>query len=174
MVKQWKVVGAGMLLACLAGCGGKPEAAAPVAEAPAGLTQALALESYKVAVAREEAATLDGGDNLNRMTEVVEKRQMGLHDTDKDGKDDLVIGVLWLQQPGGDYYEQKVLAWRYDGDSLSEMDASQVPGGRIASYSVDAAVLTVDYQMHAPTDDACCPSVVEPRQFEIAQTEIIS
>jgi hypothetical protein len=174
MVKQWTVVGAGMLLACLAGCTGKQEATAPVAAAPAGLTEALALEAYQAAVAREEAATLDGGENLNRMAENVEKRQLGQFDTDKDGKDDVVVGVVWLQQPGGDYSEQKLLAWRYSGDKLAELDVSEVPGGRIGSYKVDGSTLSVDYLMHTPTDEACCPSAVDTRLFEIAQTNIVS
>ncbi|KRG76519.1 hypothetical protein ABB30_09350 [Stenotrophomonas ginsengisoli] len=168
-MKQSTVVLLGALAVGLVGCGGKP--AEPVAvEAPqeAGVTEAMASEAFAVAVAREEAATLDGGENLNRMTEVQDKRQLSRHDVDGDGVSDTVVGVVFLQNGSGDYSEQKVLAWRAVDGKLQELDASEVSTGEIAAYRVEGKTLKVDTLMHGADGEKS----VETRDYAIGDTKL--
>ncbi|MBB1115881.1 hypothetical protein H4O09_02215 [Stenotrophomonas sp. W1S232] len=168
-MKQLTVVLLGALAVGLVGCGGKP--AEPVAvEAPqeAGVTEAMASQAFAAAVAREEAATLDGGENLNRMTEVLDKRQLSRHDVDGDGVNDTVVGVVFLQNATGDYAQQKLLAWRWVEGALVELDASQVPGGELSAYRVQGTTLEVDLLMRGANDE---PSI-DTRTFAIGQTAL--
>lgn len=148
------------------------EAAPAAAPTPTGITGLQAREAFEAAAAREVAASFVAADNRNQFAELEDQRQYRRVDTDGDGIDDAVVGVLWLQQVDANHGEQKVLAWRANGDSLVELDTSAVEGGRIKTFSVRGNQLDVVYLTAGPDDAACCPSVEQTQGYVLGQSRV--
>lgn len=167
---QGVVVALGMALA--AGCSQQPATAVEEVAAEPVFDRALAARTLDEAVAREEAATADGGDNLNQLHEDKARRQLLLADTDGDGKDDAAVAVVWLVNAGGDYGEARVFGWRWQQGQLVSLDTSGVAAGPMGKVEVTGDQLSTELLMHGPEDQACCPSVSDTRSYTITADAI--
>ena len=169
-VQVLMVVLGGMLAA---GC--SQQAAAPAAEPAvdaAAQARALLTQSVDAAAAAEEAATLDGGENLNQMAEEKDARKLVMADTDKDGSEDAAVAVVTLKNVSTDYRETRLFGWRLVDGAWVSLDTSGVAVGPMGKVSADGDQLTTELLMHGPEDEACCPSVVDARTYTITADAI--
>lgn len=168
-------VGAGLVAlgVVLLGACSQP-AATPAAQPEAApvLDQARAAQVLAEAVARAEAATGDGGENLNQLREDATQRKLLLADTDGDGQQDAAVAVVRLANASGDYSESRVFGWRLTQGQLVELDTSGVALGPMGTVEVAGDQLSTELLMHAPEDAACCPSVSDTRSYTITADAI--